>query len=252
MELMSELMKLARNAASDEVADVNALARRVVKQLSTARLRDLAVAEVKGWIDHFRREAARKIEEDARERKIQRDLELSTERDLKAKEDYDQVLSGPVTKENFLIMLDPTRPGNAKDRRWFRKRLGERFDDWYGLAHDYVQEIGYQVDFFESDWYIDGPTEYYANKRYDAMTCMIKTVEKETRLKVTEELLCSVFALGDGRTVSWRTATIADHEQRLIMLTKNAVGIIETAAMHQAAIEILKSSGIDRLGDLPT
>lgn len=251
MELFHELMNLAKKAAKDETTDIRELAERAVKPLSMKRLRQLAIVEVEGWIDHYRREIARKIEEQAQCRQRELDREDLAKRTAESQHLKAEFYASPVTNSNFLQMCDPLRPGNASERKWFKKQLGDRFDDWYVLADEYVKSTKpSDFEMFESDWYEYGVREYYASKQFDAMISMVRQVAKETRLQVTEELLSSVFALGDGRTVSWRTATIADHEQRITMLTKNAAGIVETAALHQAAIEMLKTAGVDRLGDI--
>lgn len=63
----------------------------------------------------------------------------------------------------------------------------------------------------------------------------------------TADLLASTFALGDGRTVTWGEATIADHATRIDLLTKMAAGTLETAALHQKAIDELTATGLPSL-----
>lgn len=69
------------------------------------------------------------------------------------------------------------------------------------------------------------------------------------RLEVTEELLASTFALGDGRQVTWGEATVEDHKTRIKLLETNAVKNLETAAKHQAAINMLEEAAASTLSD---
>lgn len=81
---------------------------------------------------------------------------------------------------------------------------------------------------------------------------LIADVARKTRIEVTEELLSTRFALGDGTMVTWGTATISQHRQRIEMLAKNAAGIVETAGRHKAAIYMCEEAEVDRLDDLPS
>lgn len=72
----------------------------------------------------------------------------------------------------------------------------------------------------------------------------------EIRLEVTAELLGTPFALGDGRSVTWGEATVADHRQRAEMLFRGAAGTLETAARHEAAIRMLDECQARTLSEL--
>jgi hypothetical protein len=60
----------------------------------------------------------------------------------------------------------------------------------------------------------------------------------------------AVDALGDGNRVTWRDATVADHEERIGMLTKMMAGTSVTAAMHISAAQMIKDAGVDTLGEV--
>lgn len=72
----------------------------------------------------------------------------------------------------------------------------------------------------------------------------------DLRMQWTQELLETGFALGDGRIVTWAAATVGDHQQRIDMLQRNAVGNLEAAARHQAAVAEIEAAGVPTLGDL--
>lgn len=76
---------------------------------------------------------------------------------------------------------------------------------------------------------------------------LIKSYEAEIRLEVTEDLLGSEFALGDGKRVTWGDATVEDHQQRIDLLAKNAAANISTATKHQAALVMLTDRNVPTL-----
>jgi hypothetical protein len=78
----------------------------------------------------------------------------------------------------------------------------------------------------------------------------IERVKEKTRYQVTRELLGTEFALGDGRSVTWGTATKQDHQTRIDLLTKNAAGNVEAAARHSQAIDLLNEHHIPCLNKL--
>lgn len=88
------------------------------------------------------------------------------------------------------------------------------------------------------------------DKALSRMKQAIDELTASIRLEVTEELLASSFALGDGRRVTWAEATVEDHETRIKLLQTNAVKNIETASKHQAAISMLEEANAPTLGAL--
>lgn len=79
---------------------------------------------------------------------------------------------------------------------------------------------------------------------------IMQDYKKSLRAEWTDELLASPFAVGDGRIVTWGSATVADHEARAEMLSKMAAGTLETAAMHARAIEHIRTAGVETLADV--
>lgn len=79
---------------------------------------------------------------------------------------------------------------------------------------------------------------------------LLKLHAEQIRFEVTAELLDSVFRTGDGTEVSWREATVAQHEQRIELLSKMVAGTAETAAMHMRAVEMIKDAGAETLGQV--
>lgn len=88
---------------------------------------------------------------------------------------------------------------------------------------------------------VEDPTEY--RRRYPTIGQAIDDMRAELRLELTAELLMTTFALGDGRTVSWGRATVADHRQRVSMLANKAIGTLQTAALHEEAIAVIEEAG---------
>lgn len=91
-----------------------------------------------------------------------------------------------------------------------------------------------------------GNTDLAAN----AMTAAVAVFQANIRLTVTDELLESTFALGDSTSVTWREASVDQHELRAALLVRSASGTVETAARHRAAAQMLRDTGAPCLGAL--
>jgi len=73
-----------------------------------------------------------------------------------------------------------------------------------------------------------------------------------TAAKLMELLESSPFKMGDGSDpLQWGTATVAQHEARIAMLSKIRDGIDATIARHREAISLCRQAGVDRLMDVP-
>jgi len=96
--------------------------------------------------------------------------------------------------------------------------------------------------------------EAAAEERVDEAMRRVKEAEEAwkqaLRMEWTRELLGAAFALRDGTIVTWGSATVAQHEDRIAMFTDNAVANIEGAARHQAAITELREKGLLCLNEL--
>lgn len=91
------------------------------------------------------------------------------------------------------------------------------------------------------------PEEYARRYGFGAILQAIEDVRTQTRLEVTAELLAASFALGDGRSVTWGDATVSDHLTRIELLRRQVMGGAETMARHEAAIDLIVSTGADCL-----
>jgi hypothetical protein len=85
------------------------------------------------------------------------------------------------------------------------------------------------------------------DRHFAQMRAITDEFERELRIKWTSELLDSPFALGDGTSVKWGDATVAQHEARADALIKHAAGTAESAARHRKAITDLTQSGARNL-----
>lgn len=70
------------------------------------------------------------------------------------------------------------------------------------------------------------------------------------RMSARKQLIAESFPLGDGRFVTWGDATIADHEQRIDLLTANQLGLAATIARHRDAIALITAHKVTCLADL--
>lgn len=73
---------------------------------------------------------------------------------------------------------------------------------------------------------------------------------EDLKVKWTDELLDTTFALRDGTTTTWGEATLEQHRQRKDIFMDNAHANMEGAARHEAAIRELESSGAPTLREL--
>lgn len=73
---------------------------------------------------------------------------------------------------------------------------------------------------------------------------------QEIHAEWTADLLGSTFALRDGTKVTWGSATQAQHRERVEMLTKHAAGTVETAALHERALQDIAKAKVHNLAEI--
>jgi hypothetical protein len=75
--------------------------------------------------------------------------------------------------ESFQKLFDdPTSyPGNAQDRKAFRRWAGHHFDEWYRRGHALITATGdqHKIEMFEDDWHPDGVMAAADERRRHAM-----------------------------------------------------------------------------------
>ena len=77
----------------------------------------------------------------------------------------------------------------------------------------------------------------------------IASIDFESSKKFAE-LFKREFRIGDGRVVTYGAATLADHRQRVQMLTAQVLGIQKTIEFHEWAIEQITSAGVKCLNEI--
>lgn len=215
----------------------------VTARFTKAQLRDFAANYIAEWIDAIRRAKVREVERHA--------STVVTAEELQARQDakFEKWLADP--QQHWRI-------ANGRDRRDFKYWAGDRFDTWHKAARAAAEAASTvkpnAIHLFEGDWYPDGPAVYDRYRRQTKLAEVLKetiaTYAEEIRLEVTQELLGSLFALGDGRRVTWGAATVGEHQQRIQLLLGNAAGNVEAAARHQAAITLIERAGVSCLGEV--
>lgn len=81
------------------------------------------------------------------------------------------------------------------------------------------------------------------------MSGIISNFAADLKAEWTTELLSQTFTV-NGRTVSWGTATVSDHEKRAEFFERAAVGNAESAARHRRALADMASAAADCLNAL--
>ena len=165
------------------------------------------------------------------------------------RERCEQMLADPARRRAGRHLCG--RSFNDRDRAEFREWAGERFAAWYdqarALAIEHDDMDGRE---FDAMWHPRGPLAYWSERTRRQLEQATAEWADQIRLETTRELLGTLFALGDGATVTWGAATVDQHEQRIGMLVKNAAGVVETAARHGAAIRMIKDASAECLADL--
>jgi hypothetical protein len=218
-----------------------AVGRAMVDGLPERELRECAVAHIARWVALNRRTRARETEKAAALANARQEpLHAGERRAQDREESFQRLFDDPASV-----------PGNARQRREFRRWAGARFGGWYERGRAAAEVSGERaLRLFESDWHQGGRREYYDILRARRVRELIDEVAEETRLETTRELLSTIFALGDGSQVTWGDATAEQHEQRIEMLTRNAAGVVETAARHAAAVRMIRESGVTCLAQV--
>jgi len=265
-DLSVQLMEIARTAVASS-DDARSLAAESVTRLGADQLHELAVREVIGWIEHLRRAEALNAERDATTRRSERGARTTErhanieERKAERRSHFEEWFDDPSILDGGRTRSDSGKPTiwmNKVDRTPFMKWLGDRYDDWYQRGCESVDSAeragAYssheERTLFKADYYDEGAAAWYALERARYTTDLVNRVSEEVRLETTEKLLSTVFALGDGARTTWGRATVLEHEQRISLLSKNATGVIETAARHRAAIAMILAAGATCLAEL--
>ena len=85
---------------------------------------------------------------------------------------------------------------------------------------------------------------------WDKIGEIIADTTARMRMEWTNELLAQSFRMPDGTKVTWGSATVEQHQERLEMLQRNAKANIEAAARHNKAIVDITHCGVDTLAAL--
>lgn len=136
---------------------------------------------------------------------------------------------------------------NSRERTQFRSWCNRRdgrggFDRWLAAALD--QDV---TELFRQD-FVPG---YTRDQHWAEVSKLVNDFANKIRFDITAELLDSIFSTGDGTRVTWREATVAQHQERIDSLSKHIAGTAETAAMHQRAVQMIESAGVQTLGEVP-
>jgi hypothetical protein len=275
-DLYARLIDAANKHPDMAARDIAAL---VVRQVRATRA--MLITLMTPHVEDFQRSRARAIEEDARRRggESSSDTDDDDETETaepdtgKSKIEIDDAMLARFQRlydDPALWTLPGTGPpyyhANPDGVRWFDDDTDQAFRDWcettYGTGSfdgwldRAILMIGDTDDpedwvNFEYHWVPSYLREYALEISFRReIDAALQEYADHIRFEVTAELLDTVFATGDGTRVSWREATVAQHEDRIDMLTKMIAGTSETAAMHMRAVEMIKDAGVDCLGQI--
>lgn len=83
-----------------------------------------------------------------------------------------------------------------------------------------------------------------------AVNRVSRRIAEQRRTASWAHLFDESFALPNGDRVTWRDATVAQHEARASMLEVMAAGDLETAALHRSAVTDISTAGTQTLGGI--
>lgn len=78
---------------------------------------------------------------------------------------------------------------------------------------------------------------------------LVDVFKRDVALSLTPEVLSAPFTL-PGRRLTFGSASVAEHEERMHRLLETAKGLIETYRMHEAAVALLTARHASCLNDL--
>lgn len=192
------------------------IAREVIKGMSPSEVDDVAVRYISSVVWAVKRAEARQIEEAATKRSAE---------------------------EQAVELAEMYAPGGSRHESNAHNRKGR--SDCHSCGCDKCETALSENEAFE-----EGLSSRYWGRLTDSLKVFTSEMADQIRLEITEELLSSIFALGDGRRVTWGEATVEDHQKCIEMLQGNAAANIDTAAKHEAAIRMLSEAGAETLGGL--
>ncbi len=259
------LGKIKAACEVDKNTNSNVMAVSLMRGMTDSQIKAIATKAVADYCDRFRREAT-----------------------LQAERSYAPIVSGYVTNRDGFQRsgdsdsevgkkLDAARAGEEayymnfyknpaiiygekeigflcyhgrKTFKSFCKRKKLDFDKWLEKARKIAAPR--HRENLEADWYPDGVYAYGRDKWFDERVVpLIGEMANMIKLEITEKLLKTKFALGDGEWVSWGAATVSQHQIRIEMLNKNTKANLEAAARHKVAIDKLKEARVPCLAKLP-
>lgn len=204
--------------------------------------RDYLVELLAYDVDGIRRARVREIELEAEElaRRAQEEAERAAVREREAPE------RGREEQE---------RRAHLEANPWLARRNSRLFKAW-AITGEGVRWLAREAELdaqeaAETRERLEMGNAAYFQRKMDHLVEKFRSeVEQETVLKLTAELLGAEFALGDGRRVTWGSATITEHTTRVEMLFANVHGNMATIKRHEAAVKLIASAGVSTLGEI--
>lgn len=234
------------------------LAESIVDQIPAELHRTVLVNIVVGsvWAEH--RNRAHRVEREARRKAPSPTPEPTPKPEPLVSDEFQRLYADPAVWN-----MDRSGKSIWRDTYERRRKFSTRFRRWCNETH--AEDGGY------NGWLQRGTALFGDPATHDDMADFaqdflpkpvrdgyhrgrilqfVQDYATQLRFEITAELLDSVFATGDGTKVSWRDATIEQHQERVELLTKMIGGTAETAAMHIKAVAMIRSADARTLGDL--
>lgn len=163
-----------------------------------------------------------------------------------------EVVTGEVLSEDdYLEALASRVRVETKNLKLSAQELYEKFDgvgDDEAVAREVLEHLGVEGDAYDVLLpVITMDVQWWRRKRVRGIERgPVEQEAKKTETDVPtnpllrEKLLKETFALGDGSSVTWGAATVADHVKRVQFLSTMVDGLRATAAKHQNAVATIE------------
>lgn len=131
-------------------------------------------------------------------------------------------------------------------KKWAQDKI---FIEWRDKILSSISNREEIENFLENfDW--DYAEELRYQRYSETLEILIDMEVQFKFLRLTDNLLNSFFALGDGNEVTWGQATIEQHQQRISLLMGHTIGTIDTIVRHKTAINMIQDKNVNCLSNI--
>lgn len=264
IEDLPKNLKAKISELSDPLGTEVAIWKWVRDPLNEGDIKKIAAAQIIRMLKSNKRAATRAKEEAAREeaRRKEQEAAIQAKKDAWATSKFiepqdltdagfryvNRAVVGKSGSFNVKASLDGDPIISDKGKVWLKDTIEGQ--EWAKQNKELMAAIKRTQDSFNTssaEWQVREAE--MVKEHWSHVNDVMNKFKEDLRAEWTEELLNSTFQV-NGKTVSWGLATVEDHKARIESLLTHAQGTIETAAMHQKAIDDIVANSKSTLSEL--